>query len=362
MNLNNRIYDENFPLDTTIIKDIPSSIRKKGKMIVDLISNLENVRVTDSLKKIDDNYPEIKFAFLIGDQETNSGFYIKNDDYWFGISELNAIPTLTEANERITFNNNSYQLKTIDDTKIIALSNYFKPVLFYDFFTVVGEEEQEILNTGLDVPERKLKISNVIPNSNLPFVQTNDISIIRTMSPYNVKDSFTFSATFNKITSLSNIYVKKDNAYSVLMFAKDELNSIQCAITYDKDNELYWMEKGEATKLNFQISLDNIYQMSIKMLNEKFTVMINDKEIFSKTIAQSKDKSYIFSVCEDMNSRLYSNGVAEVGEIQIFDKALTPEENSWNRMYPRTWTFSNKNSYLDLSIEEKIKLKELLKK
>lgn len=353
-------YDKNYPLDTIKVSEIPQAIREKANMIMEDINSLENDRVSNDLGTVDE---KIKVVFL-NNSYVESGLYMKLNDSWIGCGNIPANGFgLAEDGQRITIDKQSYSFTDKENAKIWSLSNTWKPAIFYDLFETFGTNE-ELLNRGIFGSIPKLKIFNVTKsfNSLLPVISTTKTTNLRTTTAYEVKNSFTFSALFSNISrEYSDTKEIIDVTFlSVLMFFKDIFENVKCGLAYDHNNELYWIDQQKKTKINFTINPNTIYQMSIRMLNNEITILINDKEVYKTTNLLISNKQYLFSVCEDMNFGYYANASATVGEIQLFTEALTVEENSWNKNFPRTWDFRKVDNYLDLTLEERLKLKEIL--
>lgn len=354
-------YNQNYPLDTIKVSEIPQAIRIKADMIMEDINTLENDRVSNDLGTVDE---KVKVVFL-NNSYVDSGLYIKLNDNWVGCGNIPSnVFGLAETGQRITIDKQSYSFTDKDNVKIWSLSNNWNPVIFYDLFETFGNNE-ELSNRGIFGPVPKLKISNITKNSNslLPVISSTKTTNLRTTTAYEIKNSFTFSALFLNISrEYSDTKEIIDVAFlSILMFFKDIFENVKCGLAYDHNNELYWIDQQKKTKINFTINPNTIYQMSIRMLNNEITILINDKEVYKTTNLLISNKQYLFSVCEDMNFGHYANASATVGEIQLFSEALTVEENSWNKNFPRTWDFRKTDNYLGLTLEEKLKLKEILK-
>ncbi len=354
-------YNLSSPPDTIKVREIPSAIREKGEEIISYINNLENSRITNSFSDINEL---IKFLYLTNNSEIGSGIYIKdiNNSYWLGIANIKEIPTDLELknNIRITLNNNSYRLKEIDNQFIWSLDNEFKPFLYYDLFKNGNNIENDgIADSGyylyLDGYERI--------NDILPFIKSNNIFKCRVINSYNFNKSFSFSVLFNNISrTYSNGNIIDKDTLSILMFIKDKFDIVRYGIAYDKDNHLFLINKDEKIDLDFIISENSYYQICLSYNNDVLSVFIDSNLIYSQEINIFNDKELFFSVCEDNDYGHYSNGSAIFGEINVFNIPITKEENLILKEHPRSWNINSyKDCYLDLTFEEKIKLKEFVK-
>lgn len=353
-------YDENYPLDTIKVSEMPSAIRTVAKNVINHIDALEQDRVSNDLTSVDE---KIKIVFL-NNSYIPSGLYMKVDNNWIGCANIqNNYFGTTDIGKRITIDKQSYTFSEKENTKIWSLSNKWEPVIFYDFFETSGMDE-ELINRGIFGSAPKLKIANIIKKGNLflPCITTTKVSTLRTTTAYEVKNSFTFSALFSSISrEYENTNEIIDISFlAVLMFFKDIFENVKCGLAYDHNHSLYWINQQEKIKINFTLNPNTIYQISIRMLNNEITILINDQEVYRTTNLLISNKQYLFSICEDMNFGYYANASATVGEIQLFSEALTVEENSWNKNFPRTWDFRKTENYLELTLEEKLRLKKIL--
>ena len=128
-------YNPEYPLDNIKVREIPSVIRNKGEQIINYFKDIENSRVTNSFSNISEL---INFLFITNNIDLNSGIYIKNDNYWIGVSTIDELPTNIEKEKdlRLTINSNSYSLKNINENYVFALSNNINPFCYYDLFNL----------------------------------------------------------------------------------------------------------------------------------------------------------------------------------------------------------------------------------
>lgn len=357
-----RNYNPDFPNDTIKIKDIGKIIREKGQELYNFINSIEEDRVTNDLSNLDDL---IKFAFLNKNLECDSGIYIKNDDYWIGISTIPSLPDniIPENNLRFSFNNNSYQFKEISGNLVWTLSNNFKPCMYYDLFQALANEKNTLKNYGLLSSEYSLNLEGASKQQDLlPHFYSNRFFKCRTNVGINLSNSFSFSCLFSNISRnyLDDEIIDLDS-YSTLMFIKDKFDVTRIGLIYDKDNKLYLSNKEEIIDLNFILSDSLIYQIAIVFLNNKIKIYINSQVIYENEETTLIDKELYFSICEDNDYGHYANGSANFGEINIFNLAITPQENLILKEHPRSWSHIFTDSYLDLSFEDKVKLKQFIK-
>ena len=145
---------------------------------------------------------------------------------------------------------------------------------------------------------------------------------------------------------------------AVLLSINDEFQNIRIGLCYDKDNTLYYYDKETLHNLNVQLSTHLPYQISMKFFNNKLTIILNNEELEQKFDIDISDKNLYFGLASDMGYGRYSNGSFLVSEPEIFDIAISKKENLWLMDYPRTWSFLNTKSYINLTLDEQLKLKK----
>lgn len=354
-------YNPEYPLDNIKVREIPSVIRNKGEQIINYFKDIENSRVTNSFSNISEL---INFLFITNNIDLNSGIYIKNDNYWIGVSTIDELPTNIEKEKdlRLTINSNSYSLKNINENYVFALSNNINPFCYYDLFNLNGN----ITNDGFGGKNYGLFIENIERNQDLtiPLLKSNNISKTRIQSSFYFDNTFSFSVLFYGINRrYENGTIIDSDILSTLLFIKDKFNVVRLGLCYDKSNKLFLTNKDEKIDLNYILSDDSHYQIAFVHINSKLNIIINSELIFTYNINLLNDKELYFSICEDNDYGHYANASAHFGEINVFNIQITPEENLMLRDNPRRWNISSKkDTYLDLTFEEKLKLKEFVNK
>ena len=96
----------------------------------------------------------------------------------------------------------------------------------------------------------------------------------------------------------------------------------------------------------------------MKFFENKLTILVNNTELEKTFNIEISDKNLFFGLCSDMSYGRYANASCLVSEPQIFDVALSAKENLWLMENPRTWNFLNSKSYINLTLDEQLKLKK----
>lgn len=360
-----KIYDENFPLNSTLNKDIPKSIREKGQELYNLITDIENHRTTSSIKNSIEVYPYMNELFVNGNETIPRGLYFNHGNYWVGYNDYESLPTditNVELGKRITIDNQTFELKETENIKVWSISHSFQPILFYDLFEYENESNIELDNRGIYKDNVKLAIENMYTTKEyLPYLRFSKDSKMYTKNSIICPYSFTFSAMFDNISRIYHDETQMNiNHYSVLIYIKDEFSNINLCLCYDKYNHLYLYNNDVQNKLNFIISENVKYQISLQYINEHLDVYI-DNEFIKSIPIKLVDKMLYFSIGSDMNYGRFAAGSFIIAEPNLYKEALSIKEIMHTKNFPRTWNLGFKNSYLDLTLDEKIKLKELLK-
>lgn len=359
-------YDKNYPLDTTLVKDLPASIRKKGEELYNLITDIENNRNTSSIKTAIDSFPFMKELFVSGNTDIPRGLYFNHGDYWIGYSDYESLPTdvdSIEIGKRVTIDNNTFELRETEEIKAWVVSRSFQPVLFYDLFEYQGEEVVNLNNRGLYKENIPLTINNMIKASEIfmfPYLIFTKASKMYTNKAFISPYSFTYTAMFDEISrTYYNDEIMNESHYAALMYIRDEFSNINICLAYDKYNHLFFFNKDKKTDLNITLSENLKYQISFQYINEHLDIYLDNTFIKSFPIIL-KDKMLYFAIGHDMDYGRFCEGSFIVTEPTVYKEALSNKELLHIKNFPRTWNLSYKDSYLDLTLEEKIKLKELL--
>jgi hypothetical protein len=370
INIPTSMYNPAYPANGTIIKNIPEAIRYKGEEVINVINLLENKRVSQTLEEVTQLFPDIKSIFIQGNGQLPDGFYNKRGDSWVGIGNFNYLPadasTYSEG-QRMTIENKSYELIHTTEHKVWVEKPYFYPLIIFDFFELENiSTEQTIPNRGVLDTTVTFKTSNIKKPEDyfLPYVFTSKNSELKTTGYLEIGDKFTFTSTFLKISreyqdGSETVIAGANNA--ILMFIKDEFENVKIGLAYDKDYQLYLFDKTNKVKIGIQVNENSLYQIGLQYNQGQLSVIIDDNIVYTTSNDVMSDKKLYFSLCNDMSYGQFSNGAAIVGELQIFKEILTPEEHIWIKNNPRTWSFRHTDSYLDLTLDERIKLKQLLK-
>jgi hypothetical protein len=360
------LYNPDSPINTIQVKDIAGAIRAKGEELKNVIDHLESVRTSPTISLAETDFPTMKSVFLDGSGELPSGLYSKiSDKNWVGSGNFDSLPNVfNESNvgDRVTVNNKSYELYKDGDNYVWCESSYFTPQFFYDFFEIPDNTDVVLSNRGANQVDVPLKVSKFqkYSNSLLPYIVTTKTSEIRTNTVYDFGEQFTFSATFLNISREyqdSTLEMIQTNHFSVLMYIKDEFENVKVGLCYDADYKLYFFDGVDKTDLAYTLVENNTYQVSIMVQGDIVKILINNSLVGTLTNNKIKNKQLYFAICSDLNFGQYSNGAVVFGEIQLFTQILTKEENIVLKTQPRTWNFTQGQSYMDFTIEEIINLK-----
>ena len=357
-------YNPDFPTNTTLVKDIPSAIRQKGTELYEYINELEGFRVSNSLAKINE---QVKLTFIAGNAEIPNGIYIKIKDCWYGFNHVDLVSCEGKPtnNLRVTLNNKSYEYKEIGDANVWSLSPNFVPSQIYDFFEVDEEKQkknQELINIGTDGTGYKMEVSNVTkPYAKLPYIRTSKTSHVRTQTPIKIKNRFSVCGLFSNITRRydTNKEIIGLKEFSVIMFVRDKFDNIKMGIGYNKDNQLFFLNHAQAIPLKVNFDDHSSYQFAITYLNGTVKVLCDGNVIHKVENYPLDEKQLLFSAGDDYDFGSYPNGACTVGEFAIFDKQITPEENVHMKYHPRCYSFDAKDSYLSLTYDDLLKIKNL---
>ena len=359
------IYDPNFPPNTTLVKDFPGVVRKKGEQLKNTIDEIELNRTSSSIANAKKTF-DYNMVFITENSEIPNGMYLndKTNNYWVGCSDFSTLPSNTDTLDigtRITIYNKTYELKEVDGIKIWCQTFGLKPKLFFDFFEFV-KEDTVLTNKGFGNSDITLTINNAERKEPLlPYITTKQQNKIITNMSYINDKTFTLTATFKNIKrSFEDNTVIDINHKSVIYHIKDEFANIHTGICYDKSNNLFYFVGEEVFPIGIFLSENKIYQITLQYINKKLNLIIDNELI--KTFELDLDGlKLLFAVGNDNMFGRYATGSFEVADLTLFKEVLTKEEIMWLYVNPRNWTFYTHNSYLDLSLEEKIKLKKLLK-
>ena len=356
------VYDSNFPPNTTLVKDFPNAVRKKGEELKTLIDRIESNRSSSSIanaKKVFD----YNMIHITENSKIPIGVYVndKHNNVWIGCNDFTSLPSPDSLviGARKTIYNKTYELMEVDGIKIWAQSFNLKPEIFFDFFEFF-KEDTILTNRGFDFSNITLAINNAERlESLLPYITTKDQVKINTTSSYINKNTFTLTSTFKNIKRSFGSDTIDINHKSIIYHIKDEFSNIHTGICYDKSNNLYYFIGEEVFPIGIFLSENKIYQITLQYINQRLNVII-DNELIKTFEINLDDLKLLFSIGNDNMYGRYACGSFEVADLTLFKEALTKEEIMWLYINPRNWTFYTQNSYLDLSLDEKIKLKKLL--
>lgn len=360
------MIDNNFPLDTIQIKKIPEAIRIKGENLYNFIKDVEKYRNNNTFGASLDLFPEYKFLFIHSNSSIPAGLYFKANDSWIGYSNYSFIPSTTNVPEgtRVTYGHQTYQLQLEGDVKVWSNKIDFTPTLFFDFFET-GKTNVELRNKGFSESDIEMVLMNYKRDEHeiIPFVKCDKFTSIKTNKTYHSGKLLTWSALFKNIDRLySNDEPIDMQSKAVLLSINDEFQNIRIGLCYDKENNLYFYNKEQTTFLGIQLSTFLPYQLSMKFFNNKLSIIVNNEELEQTFDVEISDKMLFFGLASDIGYGRYSNGSFLVSEPQIFDIALNKKENLWLMDFPRTWSFLNTRSYLNLTLDEQLKLKKNISK
>lgn len=358
-------YNKNYPLNSTLLKDYMEAVRNKGEQLYSLITDIENNRNTSSIKTTIDLYPFMKELFIAGNSDIPRGLYFNHDNYWIGYNDYESLPTDVENIElgtRVTIDTQTFELRETEGVKTWCHLHSFKPILFYDMFEYNNEESTIIDNRGIFDNNIQLVINNCNKiNDWLPYITFTKKSKIYTKQALNCPYSFTFSAMFDNITRrYSDEETMNVNHYATLMYIKDEFENINICLAYDKMNHLFLFNKDKQDDVQITLSENVKYQISLQYINEHLDIYIDNIKVKSIPIIL-KNKMIYFSIGHDMDYGKFCEGSFIVSEPSVYKEALSSKEIMHSKNFPRTWNLGYKDSYLDLTIDEKINLKEILK-
>ena len=153
--------DNNYPLDTTAIKNIPETIREKGKQIESYIKDIELYRNNNTFTASLQLFPEYRFLFIHSNSTIPAGLYFKANDSWIGYSNYSFIPYTTNVPEgtRVSYGHQTYELHKEGENKIWTNKIDFTPSLFYDFFETDGTNT-ELQNKGFKESDVEFVLMN----------------------------------------------------------------------------------------------------------------------------------------------------------------------------------------------------------
>ncbi|MGL6132192.1 MAG: hypothetical protein ACRCZ9_11335 [Fusobacteriaceae bacterium] len=363
-------YNPDTPTDLTVIKDIPKSIRDKSKEVVDLMLMLEESKVTTSIQETLEFFPFVKTMFVQGNGQIPDAFYTKKDNVWVGYGNYNYLPTIDEYSKsgtRITIHGKTFELVFDSEIKIWVEQPEVTPELFYDFFETPTNSSAVVLqNNGAGSSNIQLALSNYKKDSRYfaPYVASGSSSRCETNSPLNIKDKFTFTTMFN---SISREYMNGTEAvvdpthHSVLLYVRDEFENVKIGICYDKDNNLYYFDKTIKTPTGKTLPVENAVQLSIQLHEDTVKVVMDNKVVFTTENHTIKNKKILFSVCSDMLYGQYANGAAIFGDPMISLSVLSEHELGLLFDKPRSFYYNSQfNTYLDLTVNDKLNLKQFM--
>ena len=357
------MLDLNYPLDTIAIKDLPNAIREKGKNIIEYVKNIEEYRSSNLFSTSLNLFPDYKFLFIHSNSSVPAGLYFKTPDSWIGYSNYSFIPQTTEnipEGTRVTYGYQTYELKHEGTNKIWTNKTDFTPVLFFDFFETNNTNIQ-LRNKGFQTSDIEMVLLDFKRDTKeiVPFVVADKFTSIKTNKTYHSGKLLTYSVLFKNIGRLySNDEAIAENAKACLISINDEFQNIRVGLCYDKENKLYFYNKEDVVDLEYTLSTHLPYQLSLKFFENKLTILVNNTELEKTFNVEISDKNLFFGLCSDMSYGRYANASCLVSEPQIFDVALSAKENIWLMENPRTWNFLNNKSYINLTLDEQLKLKK----
>lgn len=358
-------YDKNYPLNSTLLKDYMEVVRVKGEQLYSLITDIENNRNTSSIKATTELYPFMKELFVAGNTDIPRGLYFNHDKYWIGYNDYESLPTDVENIElgtRVTIDTQTFELRETEGVKVWCALHSFQPIIFYDMFEYNNEEALIIDNRGIFNNNIQLVINNCKRiNDWLPYISFTKKSKMYTKQAFACPYSFTYTAMFDNVTRrYSDEETMNENHYAVLMYIKDEFENINITLAYDKYNHLFLFNKDKKEDIQATLSENAKYQISLQYINEHLDVYIDNMKIKSIPVTL-KNKMLYFAIGHDMDYGRFCEGSFIISEPSLYTEALTTKEIMHTKVFPRTWNLKFKESYLDLTLDEKIKLKEMLK-
>lgn len=363
-------FNPESPSDLTVIKDIPKAIREKAQELMNVLLSLEESKVNSSIQETLSYFPFVKSIFIQGNGQIPDALYVKRGESWVGYGNYNYLPVIDERSkdgDRVTIHGKTYELTFSGELKIWVEQPEITPVLFYDFFELPTDfVSHDLGNQGIGDKNILMNTSNVSKDDRyfVPYLKTSSNSRTHTNNPLPVGDKFTFTAMYNSIgreyyDGTENVIAPENMA--VLMYIRDEFENVKIGICYDKDNVLHYFDKTVKTSMNKSLQLDAPTQLSIQLHCDTVKIVMNDLVIFTTENNIIKNKNLIFSLCNDINYGQYANGAAIVGEPMVFFDVLSNRELGLLIDKPRSFYFNSQfNTYLDLSISDKIALKKFM--
>ena len=366
MNKIDNIFNENTPVDLTKIKDYPKAVREKALELYNLIKEIENRKTSSNFTNPLNILPTLQYLFLKGNPSIPSGLYLRNDKEWFGHSNYDYLPPTSldsKKGERVSYNNKIYELYLEGENRIWSEKLKFYPKIFFDFFRIKENLNGILPNFGnqLDI---KLDYRNIthVEDEILPYIKTSKTSTIRTLAPYIIDKSFTLTSTFFNISrTYENQEVVNPSHVSIIYFIKDEFENVKLGIGLDKDNYLVVTNFTDITKTEFVVNPNTTFQVTVKFLDGRIIVMLDSHVVYEDILVTINGKQLYFSIGDDFGYGTFANSQLTFGELQVFKEYLSTPELFWNKENPRTWSFQKSNNYLDLTLEEKVKLKNFIK-
>lgn len=357
------MLDKNYPLDTIAIRELPQAIRQKGENIIEYIKNIEEYRSSNLFSTSLNLFPDYRFLFIHSNSSIPAGLYFKTPDSWVGYSNYSFIPqnsTNIKEGTRVTYGYQTYELKNEGSNKIWVNKTNFTPVLFFDFFET-NKTNIQLKNKGFKTSDIEMILLDFKRDTKeiVPFVIADKFTSIKTNKTYLSGKLLTYSALFKNIVRLySNDESISETSKACLLSINDEFQNIRIGLCYDKENKLYFYNKEQVFDLSCTLSSHLPYQLSMKFFENKLTILVNNEELEQEFDVEILDKNLFFGLCSDMSYGRYSNASCLVSEPQIFDVALSAKENLWLMENPRTWNFLNTKSYINLTLDEQLKLKK----
>ncbi|MGL4643323.1 MAG: hypothetical protein ACRCVH_03335 [Vagococcus fluvialis] len=363
-------FNPETPTDLTVIKNLPKAIRDKAVELVNLMTNLEESKVTSSIQETLGYFPFIKSVFVQGNGNIPDALYVKKGDSWVGYGNYNYLPIIDENSkegERITIHGKTYELSFSDSIKVWVEKPEITPVLFHDFFELPTSYVNATLNNqgigdrniGMYIEGGKRDERHFVP-----FLITSNNSRCATNAVLSVSERFTFTATFNSIgreyfDGTENFVPQSSKA--VLLYVRDAYENVKIGLCYDENNNLHYFDKETVTSINKGINPNESTQFSIQLHGNTIKVLMNDLLIFTTENTIVKNKDLYFSLCNDMSYGKYANGACIVGDPIVFLDVLSNKELGLLYNKPRTFYYnSHYDTYLDLSVNDKISLKQFM--
>lgn len=358
-------YDKNYPLNSTLLKDYMEVVRTKGEQLYSLITDIENNRNTSSIKTTNELYPFMKELFVSGNVDIPRGLYFNHDTYWIGYNDYESLPTDVdniEIGTRVTIDNQTFELRQSEEVKVWCALHSFQPILFYDMFEYNDEDSIILDNRGIYQNNIQLVINNMKRvNDWLPSAKFTKGSKMYTKQTFTCPYSFTITALIDNISRhYSDEETMNENHYAALMYIKDEFDNIHLTLAYDKYNHLFLFNKEVKIDLQTTLSENVKYQVTLQYRNEHIDIYLDNTFIKSIPIVL-KDKMLYFAFGHDMDYGRFCEGSFIISEPTLYQESLSVKEIMHTKVFPRTWNLKVKESYLDLTLDEKIKLKEMLK-